>query len=65
MLMANKVGSLVAIEPSTGEILTMVSSPGIDVDMLADIGQHYKDISTNPYKLHTLRDPYSNSSTAS
>ena len=50
MLMANKVGSLVAIEPSTGEILTMVSSPGIDVDMLADIGQHYKDISTNPYK---------------
>ena len=50
MLMANKVGSLVAIEPSTGEILTMVSSPGIDVDMLADIGQHYKEISTNPYK---------------
>ena len=50
MLMANKVGSLVAIEPSTGEILTMVSSPGIDVDMLADIGVHYKDISTNPYK---------------
>ncbi len=50
MLMANKVGSLVAIEPATGEILTMVSSPGIDVDMLADIGQHYKDISSNPYK---------------
>ena len=50
MLMANKVGSLVAIEPSTGEILTMVSSPGIDVEMLADIGVHYKDISTNPYK---------------
>ena len=50
MLMANKVGSLVAIEPSTGEILTMVSSPGIDVDMLADIGIYYKDISTNPYK---------------
>jgi penicillin-binding protein 2 len=38
MLMNNKVGSLIAIEPSTGEILTMVSSPGIDVDMLADIG---------------------------
>ena len=50
MLMANKVGSLVAIEPSTGEILTMVSSPGIDVSQLADIGQHYKEISTDPYK---------------
>lgn len=50
MLMQNKVGSLVAIEPSTGEILTMVSSPGIDVEMLADIGQHYGEISSNPYK---------------
>ena len=50
MLMNNKVGSLIAIEPSTGEILTMVSSPGIDVDMLADIGQHYSEISSNPYK---------------
>ncbi len=50
LLMQNKVGSLVAIEPSTGEILTMVSSPGIDVDMLADIGQHYGEISSNPYK---------------
>ncbi len=50
MLMANKVGSLVAIEPSTGEILTLVSSPGIDVDQLANIGQHYNDIAGNPYK---------------
>ena len=50
MLMNNKVGSLVAFEPSTGEILTLVSSPGIDVDMLADIGQHYGEIARNPYK---------------
>jgi len=50
MLMDNKVGSLIAIEPSTGEILTMVSSPGIDVDMLADIGQHYNEIASDPYK---------------
>ena len=49
-LMNNKVGSLIAIEPSTGEILTMVSSPGIDVDMLADIGKYYNDIVTDPYK---------------
>ena len=50
MLMNNKVGSLVAIEPSTGEILALISSPGIDVDKLADFGQHYKEISTDPYK---------------
>ena len=50
LLMQNKVGSLVAIEPSTGEILTMVSSPGIDVEMLADIGKHYKDIVSDPHK---------------
>ena len=28
----------------------MVSSPGIDVDMLADIGNHYSEILNNPYK---------------
>ena len=49
-LMQNKVGSLVAIEPSTGEIMTMVSSPGIDVEMLADIGKHYKEIVSDPHK---------------
>ena len=61
MLMNNKVGSLIAIEPSTGEILTMVSSPGIDVDMLADIGKHYSEISSNPYKPmfnRTVQAPY-------
>ena len=50
LLMQNKVGSLVAIEPSTGEILTMVSSPGIDVNLLSDINKHYKDIVNDPYK---------------
>ena len=50
MLMGNKVGSLIAIEPATGEILTMVSSPGIDVDVLADIGRHYGDLVSDPYK---------------
>ena len=49
-LMKDKVGSVVAIEPSTGEILAMVSSPGIDVDVLADISQHYSEIASNPYK---------------
>ncbi len=49
-LMEGKVGSVVAIEPSTGEILAMVSSPGIDVDVLSDIGKHYAEISANPRK---------------
>ncbi len=49
-LMHDKVGSLVAIEPSTGEILTLVSSPGIDVDLLADIGKHYNEIVNDEYK---------------
>ena len=49
-LMQNKVGSVVAIEPSTGEILALVSSPGIDVEQLSDIGKHYADIARNPYK---------------
>ncbi len=49
-LMRNKVGSIVAIEPSTGEILALVSSPGIDVEQLADIGKHYNEIVSNPYK---------------
>lgn len=33
-LMQNKVGSIVAIEPSTGEILAMVSSPSYDPSLL-------------------------------
>lgn len=49
-LMQGKVGSIVAIEPSTGEILALVSSPGIDVEQLADIGKHYGEIAKNPYK---------------
>lgn len=33
-LMQNKIGSIVAIEPSTGEILTIVSSPSYNPDLL-------------------------------
>ena len=49
-LMQGKVGSIVAIEPSTGEILALVSAPGIDVEQLADIGKYYGEIAKNPYK---------------
>ena len=49
-LMEGKTGSVVAIEPSTGEILAMVSSPGIDVEVLSDIGKYYGEIAKNPRK---------------
>ncbi|MCQ2182684.1 MAG: penicillin-binding protein 2 [Bacteroidales bacterium] len=49
-LMEGKKGSVVAIEPSTGEILAMVSSPGIDVDVLANIGSHWNELSKDPNK---------------
>lgn len=50
MLMKNKVGSVVAIEPSTGEVLSMISSPGIDVSQLAEINKYYSQIASDPYK---------------
>jgi len=34
-LMKNKIGAIVAIEPSSGEILAMVSSPSFDPEILA------------------------------
>ncbi|MFH1320403.1 MAG: penicillin-binding protein 2 [Bacteroidota bacterium] len=34
LLMQNKKGSIVAIEPSTGDILALVTSPGYDPDLL-------------------------------
>ena len=49
-LMRNKVGAIVAIEPDTGEILSLVSSPGIDVSQLADIGKYYQEILADPYR---------------
>lgn len=49
-LMANKVGSVVAIEPSTGEILTLVTSPGIDVTKLAFINKYYSELVNDPHK---------------
>lgn len=42
-LMKNKMGSVVAIEPSSGEILSFVSSPGYDPNMMVgrDLGNNY------------------------
>ena len=49
-LMRGKVGAVVAIEPSSGEILALISSPSIDVNVLADFGGHYRSLIQDPYK---------------
>ena len=45
-LMANKRGSIVAIEPSTGEVLAMVSAPGYDPNLLVGRvrGENYSNL---------------------
>lgn len=49
-LMHNKVGSVIAIEPSTGEILSMISSPGTDVSVLGEMNRHYNRLASDPFK---------------
>lgn len=52
-LMANKSGSIVAIEPSTGEILAMVSAPTYDPNELAmtnDRGPVFQRLHSDPLK---------------
>lgn len=51
-LMVNKIGAVVAIEPSTGEILAMVSSPTYDPKMLVgrQRGKNYSSLVRDPRK---------------
>ncbi len=51
-LMNKKLGSVVAIEPSTGEILALVSSPGYDPHLLVgrERSKHYNALLKDPYK---------------
>lgn len=51
-LMHGKIGSIVAIEPSTGQILAFVSSPTYDPNLLVgrERGQHYQDLQKDPQK---------------
>jgi penicillin-binding protein 2 len=51
-LMVNKIGAVVAIEPSTGEILAMVSSPSYDPTLLIGRarGKNYKELVNDPLK---------------
>jgi penicillin-binding protein 2 len=52
MLMQNKLGSVVAIEPSTGEILALVSSPTFNPSVLSGVNrqQNYIELTANPTK---------------
>jgi len=51
-LMRGKLGSIVAIEPSTGEILCMVSSPTFDPRTMVgrQRGKKHRELSLNPRK---------------
>ncbi|MDR0660134.1 MAG: penicillin-binding protein 2 [Prevotellaceae bacterium] len=51
-LIANKIGGIVALEPSTGEILAMVSSPGFSPELMTgqDRGKNYAELSSDRFK---------------
>ncbi|WP_395803403.1 penicillin-binding protein 2 [Daejeonella sp.] len=51
-LMQNKIGSIVAIEPATGEILSFVSSPTYDPNLMVgrQRGNNYMELLNDPYK---------------
>ncbi len=51
-LMVNKIGAIVAIEPETGEILAMVSSPTYDPSLLVgrQRGKNYRELVNNRFK---------------
>ena len=51
-LMRNKIGAIVAIEPATGEVLCLVTSPGYDPSLLVgrERGKNYAALVRDPYK---------------
>lgn len=58
-LMMHKAGSVVAIEPSTGEILSMVSAPSYDPSLLAgrNFSKYYQILALDPLKPLINRPP--------
>lgn len=52
LLLENKIGSVVAIEPNTGEILALVSSPTFDPKLMSgpDRQKNYLNLQRDPYK---------------
>ena len=68
LLMHGKIGSIVAIEPNTGEILAMVSSPTYDPDLLTgqERTKNYAKLLTDSLKplfVRPLKAPYPPGST--
>ena len=51
-LMANKIGAIVAIEPQTGEVLCLVTSPNYDPSLLVgkDRGKNYASLVRDPQR---------------
>lgn len=49
LLMTNKIGSIIAIEPATGEILCMVTAPSYDPNMLVgrEKGDNFRKLQLN------------------
>ncbi|MFA4866717.1 MAG: penicillin-binding protein 2 [Pedobacter sp.] len=56
-LMRNKIGSIVAIEPASGEILAFVSSPSYDPNLMVgrNQGNNYMDLLGNPNRVFNIR----------
>jgi penicillin-binding protein 2 len=64
-LMGNKLGSVVAIEPATGEVLAMVSAPSYNPNLLSgnpkEVAQNFGRLVTNrhnPLYNRTIMAPY-------
>ena len=63
-LMKNKVGGIVAIEPATGEILAMISTPNYDPGLLEiglERGKHYAELQNDsllPFFNRSLQAKY-------
>ena len=51
-LMQNKIGSIIIIQPKTGEILAMVAAPTYDPALLTgrDFGKNFQELARDPYK---------------
>ena len=59
-LMSNKMGSIVAIEPSSGEILCMVTAPNYDPNLLVGrrLGKNYAKLQEDTVQLPLLNRSY-------
>ena len=61
-LMKNKLGSIVAIEPSTGEILSLISAPSFDPNKLSgrEFSENYKELLNNDHLKPIINRPIYN-----